>query len=169
MTDTLLADLYRKFGPLIYSRCRRMLGDDAGAEDATQETFMRVHRNLARAAEVREALSWIYRIATNYCLNELRDKEKYRPALARDPEAQEGAGGGESSASVEDSLADQALARWVVAAVPAKLRAVAWLHYAEGMNQDEVAEALGISRRTVVTRLGEFQSRAQQLLRRSEL
>jgi len=68
---------------VIYARCRRLLGDGSAAEDATQETFMRVHRHLDKA-DSREALAWIYRIATNYCLNEIRDRKR-RPEL-RDEE-----------------------------------------------------------------------------------
>jgi RNA polymerase sigma-70 factor, ECF subfamily len=48
--------------------------DPAAAEDAAQETFLRVYRHLARVPADREALHWIYRVATNLCLNELRDR-----------------------------------------------------------------------------------------------
>src|SRR5690242_18415229 len=44
-----LTGLYRKYGPYIYVRCARLLGDRSAAEDATQETFMRVHRHLHKA------------------------------------------------------------------------------------------------------------------------
>jgi len=156
-----LTDLYRRYGPLIYARCRRMLDDGAAAEDATQETFMRVHRHLARAHTVQEALSWIYRIATNYCLNEIRDR-RLRPEPTGD--ALPGLG---TSPDLERSLADRAAVRWIAASLPEKLRAVAWLHYVEGMAQPEVAEVLDISRRTVVYRLEEFNQRARKLLERS--
>src|SRR5437762_3845020 len=68
-----LTGLYRMYGPIIYARCMRLLGDRAAAEDATQETFIRVHRHLHKAPD--EALGWIYRIATNYCLNEIRNRK----------------------------------------------------------------------------------------------
>ena len=47
--DRQLALLYRRHGPAVYARCRRMLGDDAAAEDATQETFLRVLGHLENA------------------------------------------------------------------------------------------------------------------------
>lgn len=159
--DDSLTDLYRRYGPLIYARCRRMLDDGAAAEDATQETFMRVHRHLARACTVQEALSWIYRIATNCCLNEIRDR-KLRPQPTSDRMLDLGA-----SPDLERTLADRAAVRWIIAALPEKLRAVAWLHYVEGMPQPEVAAVLDISRRTVVYRLEEFSERARKLLERS--
>lgn len=156
-----LTDLYRRYGPLIYARCRRILDDSAAAEDATQETFMRVHRHLARACSVHEALTWIYRIATNFCLNEIRDR-KLRPRPTLDCLLDLGAG-----PDWERILADRAAVRWIASALPEKLRVVAWLHYIEGMAQPEVARVLSISRRTVVYRLEEFNQRARKLLERS--
>ena len=156
-----LTVLFQRFGPLIFARCRRMLGDGASAEDATQETFLRVHRHLDKAPD--EALAWIYRIATNYCLNELRDRG--RRAEPRDadelPEAPEGMDG-----DLESVLADRDLADRVVRRAAPKLRAVAWLHHVDGLGQDEVARVLGISRRTVVHRLGEFRRNALKFARR---
>src|SRR5262249_5886023 len=130
------------------------------AEDATQETFLRVYRHLDRAPDVRQALAWIYRIATNYCLNELRDR-KLRPAT-RD-ELPEVAG-----RSPDELFADRDLAVRLVARAPEKVRVVAWLHHVDGLDQAEVATMLGISRRTVVNRLATFAANAQKFARRTQ-
>ena len=160
MTDDRLTALYRMYGPIIYSRCRRLLGDGALAEDATQETFVRVHRHLDRAPDSREALGWIYRIATNYCLNEIRGR-KLRPAPVEQlPESP-------PSGTPDDPIADREQVQRLVHLVPEKLRTVAWLYHVDGLEQAEVAEILGISRRTVVNRLGEFQEKARKVLERS--
>jgi RNA polymerase sigma-70 factor (ECF subfamily) len=154
-----LAELYRAYGGAIFARCRRLLGDDAAAEDATQETFMRVYRHIAAAPDAREAVAWIYRIATNYCLNELRDRKRRPLAVETLPES--------ASVEPEQALANVDLARQLMQRVPAKLRAPAWLYYVDGLDQEEVARVLGISRRTVVTRLGAFQESARKYLARS--
>jgi RNA polymerase sigma-70 factor (ECF subfamily) len=148
MTEDRLTELYRTYGPVIYNRCLRLLGDRAAAEDATQETFVRVHRHLDKAPEAQEALAWVYRIATNYCLNELRDR-KLRPELRDElPEV--------SGHSAETVLADRDLAARMIQRSPESLRVVAWLHYVDGIDQGEVARVLGISRRTVASRVAEF-------------
>ncbi|HEU0032903.1 MAG TPA: sigma-70 family RNA polymerase sigma factor [Kofleriaceae bacterium] len=157
MTDDRLTALYRAYGPVIYARCRRLLGDGGAAEDATQETFMRVHRHLDKA-ESREALAWIYRIATNYCLNEIRNRKR-RPEL-RD-EAPDLLG-----SDLEAVLADRDLAARIVERAPEKLRVVAWLHHVDGLDQGEVARVLDISRRTVVNRLAEFTDNARKFVQR---
>jgi RNA polymerase sigma-70 factor (ECF subfamily) len=155
------AELYRAYGPVIYSRCRRLLGEAAAAEDATQETFLRVLRHLETTPARDEALRWIYRIATNYCLNELRDQKKR-------PEPQESLPEGlDVGRPGEELLADRDLAARLVQRAPEKLRSVAWLHFVDGMEQAEVALVLGISRRTVINRLAEFTTNARKFAQRS--
>lgn len=60
MSSERVTELYRRYGPTIYWRCLRLLGDAGAAEDATQETFVRVHRHLARAPDDNEAIAWIW-------------------------------------------------------------------------------------------------------------
>jgi RNA polymerase sigma-70 factor (ECF subfamily) len=160
MTDDRLTTLYRRYGPTIYARCARLLGDRAAAEDATQETFVRVHRHLDKAPDAGQALAWIYRIATNYCLNEIRDR-RLRPAgQAELPDP--------SGASLAAALADRDAVAKIIRRSPAKLRAPAWLHHVDGLDQVEVARVLGISRRTVINRLTAFADGARKFLARSQ-
>lgn len=157
-----LTDLYRSYGPAIYARCRLLLTDESAAEDATQETFLRVWRRLDRVPDAREALYWIYRVATNYCLNEIRDRRRRDVPSAELPDNHE------PSWAAESRIEDRDLARRLVAHAHAKVRAVAWLYHVDGLEQEEVARVVGISRRTVVNRLSDFQAGAQRLLKRSE-
>ena len=161
-----LTELYRRYGPAIYARCRTLLADESAAEDATQETFLRVQRHLDRVPSAREALYWIYRVATNYCLNELRSR-RGRPQphveLADLPEVEST----HDLDAVEARLADQDLARRLIARAPPKVRLCAWLYHVDGFEQEEVAAIVGVSRRTVATRLAQFSSNARKFVRRS--
>ncbi len=150
--------LYRKFGPAIYSRCRRLLKDDALAEDATQEVFVRVLRHIESAPD-EAALSWIYRISTNYCLNQIRDRSKQaEPTASEDmPEVW---------ANPEPQMLDRELAMKLVVRSPEKIRAAAVLYYIDGLEQEQVASTLGISRRTVINRLQEFVERSKKFVTR---
>src|SRR5689334_20932015 len=147
MIEDRLTTLYRTYGPVIYARCARMLGDRAAAEDATQETFIRVQRHLDKAPAAQEALAWIYRTATNYCLNEIRDRKLRPEGFAELPEM--------PGDNIEAVLADRDLVARIVKRSPEKLRAAAWLHHVDGLDQGEVARVLGSSRRTVVNHLAE--------------
>ncbi len=155
-----VTELYEKHGPVIYARCRRLLADDALAEDAAQETFLRVHRHLDAAPTSHEALRWIYRIATNLCLNELRDR-KHDPVLLDDLTSL-----GDDDIG-EERIANRDLAKKVIVRSPEPLRVAAWLYHVDGMDQEEVAAVLGVSRRTVLNYLGTFARNARKFLSRS--
>ena len=126
---------------------------------------MRVHRHLKKAPDANEALAWIYRIATNCCLNEIRNRKR-RPQPASDgPEDLDGLE--PAGDSLEAVLANRDVVARLVRRSSEKLRAPAWLHYVDGFDQGEVARVLGISRRSVVNRLSEFVDNARKFLARS--
>ncbi len=165
MHDDGLTILYRTYGAIIYGRCRDLLKDDAEAEDATHETFLRVRRYLQRLASPQEAVFLIYRIATNYCLSELRTR-KHRPAPDSETLEQLPATVG---ADPEHRLADRDLVQHMVDLVPSHLKSVAWLYHVDGFDQAEVASILGISRRTVIKQLQLFVRNARKFARRNGL
>jgi RNA polymerase sigma-70 factor, ECF subfamily len=156
--DERVAELYRRHGPAIYARCRRLLGNAAAAEDAAQETFVRAYRSLDRAPDDASAKLWIYRIATNHCLDLLRSRARGAPA----PDAPVPADG----RSAEEILADRDLARRVIEEAPSRVRSAAFLHYLDGLDQGQVASVLGVSRRTVGNWIAEFLRHARELVSR---
>jgi RNA polymerase sigma-70 factor (ECF subfamily) len=159
--DERFSDLYRKYGPVIYWRCLKLLRNETAAEDATQETFLRVCRNLEAAPDADEAARWIWRIATNYCLNEARNQK-------RRPEPRDTLPDLPAEGPLEEVLADRELVAQIIGRVDQKLRAVAFAHYVDGLEHVETARRLGLSRRTVANRLADFNDRARKIARRSE-
>lgn len=153
-----VSTLYRKYGPVIFSRCRRLLKDDALAEDATQEVFVRVMRHIESAPDDAQALAWIYRISTNYCLNQLRDRGRQAEPTDTIPET--------PSAHPEGALLDRDTAMKLVNRAPEKIRAAVLLYYVDGLEQTQVADTLGISRRTVINWLQDFADRSKKFLAR---
>jgi RNA polymerase sigma-70 factor, ECF subfamily len=150
-------DLYLNYGGVVYGRCRRMLRDATAAEDITQETFLRVHRAERSIPGPEAVLPWLYRIASNLCLNAIRDG-RARPQLFEEPPDR--AGG-----CLEEWLANRNLVARLIARVSPKVQVTAWMFYIDAMGQGEIAEVLGISRRSVAKRLAQFKSRSQQFLR----
>src|SRR5437016_1468173 len=65
-------------GPL-FALCYGILGDADDAEDAAQETFLRVLRGLARFRGDASFRTWLFRIAVNLCLNWKRDRRPTEP------------------------------------------------------------------------------------------
>ena len=64
----------------IFGACYKMLGQRHSAEDATQETFLRLWRNAARWKPQGAKLgTWLYRVAMNICLDDLRKRKRRAP------------------------------------------------------------------------------------------
>jgi RNA polymerase sigma-70 factor (ECF subfamily) len=66
---TKLVEAYQK---PVYNLCYRMLGEHEAAEDAAQETFLKVYQNLARYDRTRSFATWLLSIAAHYCIDRLR-------------------------------------------------------------------------------------------------
>jgi RNA polymerase sigma-70 factor (ECF subfamily) len=148
-----LKQLYAEHGPSIRAHCARLLGDAASAEDATHEVFLRVGRCAGRLPEMSEMRPWLFRVATNHCLNELRSRgvrARTPPQLALT-----------TTCNLEDVMAARNDARRFLERLTPRARAIAWLTYVDGMLQQEVAETLGVSRRTVVNYLNQVRSRLE--------
>lgn len=153
------AELYREYGPAVYRRCLKLLRDPEAAKDATQEVFMKLVRDIQRLEERETVLPWIYRVATNHCLNLRRDAHRRGEDTASfDLEL---AGPDEGAASYPD----RALAQQVLSRFDATTQTVAVGVLVDGMEQEEVAQALGVSRRTVARKLDRFLEKARLFVR----
>lgn len=153
--------LYREFGPVVFRRCLRLLRDPEAARDATQEVFVKLVREAGRLEEPEAMLQWVYRVATNHCLNVNRNRRK-RPEVA-DPEAVL-----ELAPSAAPPLPDGRLARQVLEHFDPRTRAIAVGVLVDGLEHEEMAGILGVSRKTVQRTVQRFLERARELLARGE-
>ncbi len=109
---------------------------------------MRVLKHIESAPDDAQALAWIYRISTNWCLNALRDRSRQAVPTEELPER--------PSEHPERGLMDRDTAMKLVALAPEKVRPAVLLYYFDGLEQAQVADVLGISRRTVINWLNDF-------------
>jgi RNA polymerase sigma-70 factor (ECF subfamily) len=158
-SETALANLYAKYSPAIYAHCRRFLQSPAAARDATQEAFVRVLVRGVVLPREEEALRYLYRVSTNVCLNLLREHSVHTRA------APSIAAGTSHVGSAESGLADREFVKAVLDRCGEGGAQVAVMHYLDGMSQVEIAEVLGITRRTVFNRLRKLARIAGDLLR----
>jgi RNA polymerase sigma-70 factor, ECF subfamily len=156
--------LYRELGPVVYRRCLRLLGDRAAAEDATQEVFVKLLRDMDRLQDRETVLPWIFRVATNHCLNVRRDaRGRGQDGLAEDLEILP-----DTRGDGPEAYPDRALAQAVLARFDSETQAVAVGVFVDGMEHEEVAAVLGISRRTVSRKLSRFLENARKYLARTD-
>jgi RNA polymerase sigma-70 factor (ECF subfamily) len=149
--------LYRKYGPMVLRRCRQLLRDEDKAVDAMQDTFVQVLRR-EQSLDDRAPSSLLYTIATNVCLNVLRS-ERHRPRSGGDELLETIAG--------TDDPAGGALVRHVLERIFEKeqpsTRAMAVMHFVDGLTYEEVASEVGLSVSGVRKRLRTLRSRAKAL------
>ncbi|HYO96009.1 MAG TPA: sigma-70 family RNA polymerase sigma factor [Polyangiaceae bacterium] len=151
-----MAKLYETYGSSVRACCQAILRDTGAAEDATQETFLRVQRHIGVAEQVDNVGSWIHRIAMNYCLNQLRNRRLQTSRLSAVPV--------QHCSRDEDHLLVRDEARYLMRTLPAPLRSLVQLRYLDGLDQSDIAGQLGISRRTVVARLAELRHRLERAM-----
>jgi RNA polymerase sigma-70 factor (ECF subfamily) len=151
-------DLSRRYGPMVLRRCRRLLVDENEALDACQDVFVRLLQHRERL-DAEYPSSLLYRIATNVCLNRLRDRRR-EPVTREEAVLYEIARAGEpGAASDARMLLDRLFGRH-----PESTRTIAVLHYVDGMTLEEVAEETGLSVSGVRKRLRKLRASLTELI-----
>ena len=82
---TNLVETYQK---PVYNLCYRMLGEPEAAEDAAQETFLKVFQNLARYDRERSFATWLLSIAAHHCIDRLRRRRFSSVSIDENEEGQ---------------------------------------------------------------------------------
>ena len=159
----LLENLVRQHSRLVYRIAYAVLRSHHDAEDATQETFVRVLRYSHKLARVENHKTWLARIAWRVAVDRNRQQGRKREIPLDDPEKPlpEVAS---SDARADDALHGAHLSdvlERMIAALPEKLRQPLILSTIEEMSPREVAATLGINEAAVRSRV----FRARQILR----
>lgn len=143
----------------VFQICFRMLWDRHEAEDAAQETFLKAFLNIHTYDQTKKFATWLYRIATNLCIDKIR---KRKPDYHLDAEiagtdglnmyAQLASDGRLPEEEVE-SMEIQASIHEAILQLPDKYRAVIVLKYIEELPLQEIADILELPLGTVKTRV----------------
>jgi len=157
------AELVRRHHPAVMSLCLSMLRDRSSAEDAAQEAFLKAYRSLDRFRDDASFSTWMYRIASNHCLDVLRSRSREKTdSLDAILEVEDGDVGPrlpstpDPTAALEDAdLVERALKR-----LPPEYRLILTLREVQGLDYRELADTLGCSLDAVKSRL----KRARQSL-----
>ncbi|MGV3538553.1 MAG: RNA polymerase sigma factor [Rufibacter sp.] len=135
--------LVRKYQQKVYWHVRKMVVDHDDADDLTQEVFVKVWTNLANFRQDAQLYTWIYRIATNECLNFLNSKKRkfFLPIhdvaaeLAEKLDSSDNLSGDEIQLKLQKALLR----------LPDKQRLVFNMKYFDEMKYEDMSEILGTS------------------------
>ncbi|GIP19166.1 ECF RNA polymerase sigma factor SigW [Paenibacillus montaniterrae] len=153
------AELVELYQEKLYHMAYRMLNNRQEAEDVVQETFLRVFNNLERYNDSMKFSTWIYRIATNLCIDRLR---KRKPIYSLDAESTEYEGlDGYSMIPSDDRTPEselllsetQRIIHQAIDTLPPKYKTVMILRYIHELSLQEVGDILDMPVTTIKTRV----------------
>jgi RNA polymerase sigma-70 factor (ECF subfamily) len=161
--DEAFAVLVTRYRARVFGLIGRTIGDPARADDLAQDVFLRIHRGLPYFRGRSKLSTWIYRIVVNVCL-----QEAGRPVRIEVPAETPG---DEDHAPRELAVRDPAFEavelrdrlEKALATLPPNYRLLVAAHYLQGVQYEDLADAMQMPLGTVKTHL----HRARQLLRRA--
>lgn len=145
--SAVFAEIVDEHGAAVLGMLRRLCGNRADADDAFQETALRVWRHLHRRPRLRNPRAWIMTIAYHAFVDQHAGRRSHQTLLEHaDPRSARGAQWIETS-DEHDRVSEQ------LDRLPETIRAVVVLHYSGGLTLRETAAALDISVGTAKSRL----------------
>jgi RNA polymerase sigma-70 factor, ECF subfamily len=156
-------EVYRTHAGRLYSVACRLVGNPADAEDLLQDIFLAAHRKLDSFRGDSALGTWLYRLATNLCLDHLRSRAVRTSQLTDTLDDEPGL-----SDATSRGLADRTVARMdlerALTKLPEGCRAAFVLHDIEGLEHREVADVLGIAEGTSKSQVHKARLRLRALL-----
>ena len=132
--------LFRKYGPMVLRRCLQLLGDTERAADAVQEVFVKLLENKSSLkAQYPSSLLWT--MATNHCLNKIRDYKRRGDDADGDSLLERIA----CSGDMGERHGARSVLRKLFDNSPQSSRTIAVLHLVDGMTLEETAREVKMS------------------------
>ena len=148
-------EAYSRYGTRLLRKAERLLQSQEDAQDIVHGLFV----DLLAKKNTNVDLAYLYRAVTNRCLNHLRDHKGRAGLLERHDESLRGI----ARIGCQDSVIGLDLLTKLVDRLDKKSAEVLTYHYFDDMTQDEIAELMSMSRRSVPRRIMAIQDFAQQL------
>ena len=154
-------ELIRLYEKKVYALCVRMCGSAEDAEEAAQDTFLALWRGIDRFRQEAALSTWIYRLASNACIDLMRRRRKSAGSVSLDDEALFLDAADPAPQPQQARRETQRLLQEGLMSLPAEYRSILLLREVEGLSYSEISEALELELGTVKSRI----SRGRTLLR----
>ncbi len=153
--------LYNKYSGKIYSKCISLLKNEALAQDATQDIFIKIYLNLTKFSERSKFSTWVYSITYNYCIDFLRRKKKEKNLFSDEME---------NPPDIVEDVPDNELLEMevsrlkvVLEKVPVGDKAILLMKYQDEMSIKEIAAALDKSESAIKMKIKRAKHKAQKI------
>lgn len=151
--------LIEKYQTAIYNLFLRMLHDQDEARELTQQAFIKAYEALSKFRFEFRFFSWLYRIAINMALNELKKKKKFVSLTVLQNIAEE---------KSEENTDQEMLLKNAIEKLKDKYKLVIILKYYQQLSYKEIADSLEIPEKKVRSRLFDARLQMKQILQQTE-
>jgi RNA polymerase sigma factor (sigma-70 family) len=149
-------EAYARYGPALVRKARRMLGNQADAEDVVQSVFVA----LVQRGRAGVDLPYLFRAVTSRCINQARDRGNRSRLL----ECQEPALRGPVRTRCDDAVIGMDLMLKLVDGLDTPSAEVLIYRFFDDLTQEEIADLQGVSRKTVGARLARVKDAVRRLV-----
>jgi len=162
--------LVDKYKNMVFTISLRMLGNYADAEDASQETFLRLYNSLSKYNNNHKFSNWLYQITMNICRDILRKKKNTKSNISLDEPIQEENGKDVGSLIPDDTNLPEKIIEenelrnkleMAIQKLPEDYREPLVLRYTKGLSYEDISSILKLPVGTVKIRI----HRARRMIR----
>ncbi len=153
--------LYDRYSDKVYSKCLSLLKNDASAQDAAQDIFLKIFLNLAKFNKKSRFSTWVYSITYNYCIDTIRRKKKEKTILTDDENEKE-----TPSEEVEDKeMLEMEIERlsYVLDKIPEADKVVLLMKYREGLSIKDISKAFNKSESAIKMKLKRAKNKVRKI------
>jgi RNA polymerase sigma-70 factor (ECF subfamily) len=133
--------LVNRFARPVHALCRRFLGNDAEAEDACQEVFMRLIQGIRSYERQGRFAPWLFKLSANVCRNYQRSSGRRRQRESQAGTLPDPAPNPAVEAEARDAVRRL---RAIIDDLPEQHAVPLWLKFQQGLENDEIAQVLDI-------------------------
>ena len=163
-----LIELMDQYKNLVFSVCLKLTGDYFTAEDISQETFISAYQHL-NEFDGQSEKAWLCRIASNKCIDYLRQAERRAVATPEDEMPAEAASSRDGP--LEQFISSDVMERFRSSCneLPEPYKTPAVLHFDEGLTAKEISERTRVPVKTVQSQIYRARQMLQKKIRKEEL
>lgn len=153
--------LYSRYADKVYSKCLSLLKNEASAQDAAQDIFLKIFLNLAKFNKKSRFSTWVYSITYNYCIDTIRRKKKEKTILTDDES--------EHDTPEEDvdekEILEMEIERlaFVLDKVPEEDKLVLLMKYREGLSIKDISKAFNKSESAIKMKLKRAKNKVRKI------
>ncbi len=158
-------ELYGRYSDKVYSKCLSLLKNEAAAQDAAQDIFLKIFLNLAKFNKKSRFSTWVYSITYNYCIDYLRRKKKEKTILTDDENEKD---------PVEEEVDDKEILEmeierlaYILDKIPEDDKMVLLMKYREDLSIKDISKAFDKSESAIKMKLKRAKNKVRKLYNES--